>query len=178
VKPSPVAVRRSLHHFYAVSAIALMATGIFLTLPDLRANLIGGYGRQILDLHLWAGWVFLAAPPLALALAARPLLADLRERLADAEGRGWRRIHIVSSLAAGFLLGATGIVMWLDVPLQRDLGDLVTSTHEVLSWVVIVELGGHLLVARRKIVERARTLLGARAGIAPEQELFDFVDED
>jgi len=178
VKPSPVAVRRSLHHIYAVSAIALMATGIFLTLPDLRARLIGGYGRQILDIHLWAGWIFLAAPPLALAAAARPLLADLRERLADDEGLSWRRIHIASSLTAGFLLGLTGIVMWWDPKIPRTLGDLVSNTHEILSWVVIAELGGHVVMARRKIVERTRALLFGDAAASPEQQLFDFVDED
>ena len=51
--PSPILVRHALHHVYAATAIVLMITGVFLTLPDLRARLIGGYGREILDLHLW-----------------------------------------------------------------------------------------------------------------------------
>ena len=69
----PVWVRHALHHVYAATAIPLMITGVFLTLPDLRARFIGGYGREILDLHLWAGWLFLAVPPIALLLGRSPV---------------------------------------------------------------------------------------------------------
>lgn len=175
----PVFVRHALHHTYAITGIVLMITGIFLTLPDLRGRLLGGYGRQILDVHLWAGWVFLAVPPLALLLGRGALLSALRERLS--EGRAWRRFHMASVVVAGFLLGLTGIALWLDVEMPRTLADLTSNVHEWLSWFVIAELGVHIVVAWRKTYEGARTLLGLSpvgTGEDPEEELFEFADDD
>ena len=175
----PVVVRHALHHIYAATAIVLMITGVFLTLPDLRGRVIGGYGREILDLHLWVGWLFLATPPIAVVLGRSDLLAALRERLS--EGHAWRRFHMASVLIAGFVLGTTGIVLWLDLELSRTLADLVSNLHQWLSWFVIAELGVHVVAARRKTFERARMLLGLSPlgkGEDAEKELFDFADDD
>ena len=179
LRVDPAWVRHALHHVYATMAIALMITGVFLTLPDLRGRLLGGYGRETLQLHLWAGWVFLAVPPLALLLGRRDLLTALRERLT--EGRPWRRFHMASVLIAGFLLGLTGIVLWLDLELSRTLADLTSNVHEWLSWFVIAELGVHVVVAWRKTYERARMLLGLSPvgkGEDAEAELFEFADDE
>jgi len=43
---------------------------------------------------------------------------------------------------------------------------------------VIVELGAHLVAARRKIVERTRDLVLRRHAGPAEQVLFDFADDD
>jgi cytochrome b561 len=172
-------VRHALHHVYATSAIVLMGTGVFLTLPDLRGRLLGGYGRETLEVHLWAGWVFLIAPPLAIVLGRGALLTAMRERLT--EGSFWRRFHMASVLIAGFVLGITGIFLWLDVELSRTLADLCSNTHEWLSWFVIVELFVHVAAAWRKTVERARLLLGLSPvgkGENPEAELFEFADDE
>jgi cytochrome b subunit of formate dehydrogenase len=176
---NPALVRHALHHVYAIAAIVLMVTGVFLTLPDLRGQVIGGYGRETLQVHLWAGWVFLAAPPLALLLGRGPLVATMRERLT--EGRIWRRFHMASVLIAGFLLGLTGIVLWLDLELSRTLIDLASNVHEWLSWFVIAELCVHVVVAFPKTLERTRMLLGLTpigAGKDPEAELFQFTDDE
>ena len=178
MQTSPVTVRRALHHVYATAAIVLIATGVFLGFPDMRARLIGGYGREILDYHLWSGWIFLAAPLLALALAARPLLADLRERLAPNPDRRWRRLHVASALTTGSLLGISGLILWLDLEIPRPAADLVSNVHEIVSWVVLGELSAHLVMARRKIFEKTRSLLGLSTAAEPEQELFDFSDDD
>lgn len=175
----PVVVRHALHHVYAATAIVLMVTGVFLTLPDLRGRLLGGYGRETLQLHLWAGWVFLAVPPVALLLGRGSLLEALRERLT--EGRTWRRFHMASVVVAGFVLGLTGIVLWLDVELPRTLADLVSNTHEWLSWFVIAELGLHVVLAWRKTYERTRMLLGLTPvgqGDDAEGDLFEFADDE
>lgn len=178
MQPSSVTVRHTLHHVYAFSAILLMLTGLLLTLPDLRARLIGGYGREILDVHLWAGWIFLAAPLLALALAWRLLLAHLRERWSARPGLWWRRIHLASVLGAGLGLGGSGVVLWWDPGLPRSAADMVADTHEILSWFVIFELGAHLIAARRKIVERTVDLLLRRHAGRAEEVLFEFADDD
>ncbi len=158
---SPARIRRALHLVYALAVLVKVASGLLLTEPDLRAKLVGGYGREIMDIHLWSGWVFLGAPLLALALAARPLLRDLWRRLRWPAGITWRKIHIVATLSLGITLSLTGLLLWLDLDLPRGFTDLMLEVHDVLIWVVIAALSAHLLAARRKILARARQLLGA-----------------
>jgi hypothetical protein len=111
---SLVAIRRALHHLYTLVTLLLIVTGLLLSEPDLRARLVGGYGREILDLHIWVGVGFVAIPVLALLAAARPLGRDLRRRLGPPDGVTWRKVHTVFTLAAGAALGLTGVLLWLE----------------------------------------------------------------
>ena len=155
-----VRIRWALHLVYALSVLVKVASGLLLTEPDLRAKLVGGYGREILDIHLWSGWVFLGAPLLAIALAARPLLRDLQWRLGRPDGITWRKIHIVVTLSVGIILSLTGVLLWLDLGLPLAFTDPMLEVHDVLIWVVIAALSAHLVAARRKILVRTRQLLG------------------
>ena len=71
--------------------LLLLASGLLLTEPDLRAKLVGGYGREIMEIHLWSGWVFLGAPLLALALAPHPLLRVRWLNRSRSRRRQWQR---------------------------------------------------------------------------------------
>jgi hypothetical protein len=157
---SPARIRFALHLSFALAVLVKLASGLLLTEPDLRAKLVGGYGREIMDIHLWSGWVFLGAPLLALALAARPLLRDLRRRLERPGGITWRKTHIVVTLSAGIILSLTGVLLWLDLGLPLTFADLILELHDVLIWLVIAVLSAHLVAARRKILLRTRRLLG------------------
>jgi len=157
---TPARIRFALHLIYALAVLVKVASGLLLTEPDLRAKLVGGYGREIMDIHLWSGWVFLGAPLLALALAAHPLLRDLRWRLGQPNGITWRKIHIVVTLSAGIILSLTGVLLWLDLELPLAFSDLMLELHDVLIWVVIAALSVHLFAARHKILLRTRRLLG------------------
>ena len=157
---SPVRIRFALHLIYALAVLVKLASGLLLTEPDLRAKLVGGYGREIMDIHLWSGWVFLGAPLLALALATRPLLRDLRQRLARPDGITWRKTHIVVTLSVGIILSLSGVLLWLDLGLPLAFTDLMLDLHDVLIWLVIAALSAHLVAARRKILLRTRRILG------------------
>jgi hypothetical protein len=156
---SPVRIRWTLHLVYALAVLVKVASGLLLTEPDLRAKLVGGYGREIMDIHLWSGWVFLGAPLLALVLAPRALLRDLRLRLALPHGLTWRKIHIVVTLSVGIVLSLTGVLLWLDLELPRALTDLMLDLHDVLIWLVIAALSAHLVATRRRILLRTRQIL-------------------
>src|SRR5512145_555262 len=78
-------VRRALHAAHALASLLLVGTGALIHWPELRAELLGGYGLALAALHEWTGLAFIAAPLLALALAARPLARDLRARLAPSD---------------------------------------------------------------------------------------------
>ena len=120
---SLVAIRRAFHHLYTLAALLLIATGLLLAEPDLRARLVGGYGREILDLHIWVGVGFIVIPVLALLAAARPLGRHLRRRLGPPDGVTWRKIHTVFTLVAGAALGLSGLLLWLDPGMPLALVD-------------------------------------------------------
>ena len=157
---SLVAIRRAFHHLYTLAALLLIATGLLLAEPDLRARLVGGYGREILDLHIWVGVGFVAVPALALLLAARPLWRDLRRRLGPPDGVTWRKVHTVFTLAAGAALGLTGLLLWLVPEMPLAAVDTLLTVHEWTMWPVIAALVAHVVVAWRKTVARTREILG------------------
>lgn len=166
---------RALHALHALTTLALLATGFLVQWPDLRARVVGGYGRELAILHVWVGWAFALAPLLALAFAARPLLADVARRFGPSETSRWRKAHVVVTLVAGSLLSVTGVALWW----PDDFGafplaflDASLEVHIWATWVFALSLPLHLLVARGKIVERVRVALG---GEPPP--LFEFADD-
>jgi cytochrome b subunit of formate dehydrogenase len=156
---SPHGVRQAIHHIYTLVAIVLLATGALLAWPDLRARMIGGYGRETLDVHLWAGWIMLAVPVLVL-LAARPIWRDLVRRLGPPDGVTWRKVNIVLSIAAGVLLAVSGVLLWLDFGLPLAAIDAAIFVHDWISWLILAALAIHLVAAWRKTVARTREILG------------------
>ena len=168
---SPIGIRRAVHHVYTVVGIVLLATGALLAWPDLRAQVIGGYGRETLDVHLWAGWIMLATPVLAL-LALRPIWCDLVRRLGPPDGITWRKINIVLTLVAAVALAGSGVLLWLDRGLSVAVIDAALFVHDALSWLILAALVVHVVAAWRKIVVRTREILGLES-----EPPFPFDDE-
>jgi cytochrome b subunit of formate dehydrogenase len=164
--------RRLLHAAHTVTTVALLVTGLLIEWPDLRARVVGGYGRQLAEIHVWFGWVFAAAPVLALGAAARPLFADLAERLGPPDPLTWRKLHIVITLAASALLTVTGFLLWWSGALPLAVEDASLEIHIWMNWVLAISLPVHLFEARRKIAERARLYL---TGESPP--IFEFADD-
>jgi cytochrome b subunit of formate dehydrogenase len=158
---TPGAVRRIFHATHAAASLLLIATGLLLWDADLRARLIGGYGRQILETHLWLGSGLLVAPVLAGLVAGGPLLRDLARRLGPPDPPfAWVKVHIVGSLVMTLLLGGSGLLLWADLDLSPAVLDLATAVHLALTWLLAASIPIHLVLARRKIVLRAREILG------------------
>lgn len=168
---TPAAIRRLLHNVHGLTTLALVVTGCLIQWPDLRALVVGGYGRELARLHLYFGWAFAAAPLLACG-AAGPLLADLRQRLGPPDPITWRKLHIVTTGIASALLSASGIILWYFDELPLLVQDISLEIHAWTAWIVTALLPVHLVVARRKIVQR---LLCFRTD---EPQLFEFVDDD
>jgi cytochrome b subunit of formate dehydrogenase len=168
---TPAATRRLLHAVHGVTTLALLVTGCLIQWPDLRAQVVGGYGRELAQLHLWFGWAFAAAPLLA-GRSAGALFADLQRRLGPPDPITWRKLHIVITAVASGLLTASGIILWQFHELPLLVQDISLELHIWATWVVAALLPVHLVVARRKIAERARWLRG------DEPRLFEFGEED
>lgn len=173
---SAVGWRRLLHASHAVATLVLLATGLLLQSPDLRARLVGGYGRELAQVHQGAAVVFAAIPLAALARAGRPLLRDARRRLGPPDPIGWKKIHIVSSLAGGLLLTVTGFVLWFDEAFPLVAADLALEGHAFLTWVFLVLLVIHLVAARRKIAGKVRE--AARGAPPPSGDPLQLPDDE
>ena len=83
-------VRRALHAAHAGVSLLLLATGLLLGSPDLRARLLGGYGREVAQWHDLGAYAFLGVPARELTDAHADLAAlwgsiarELRERLCE-----------------------------------------------------------------------------------------------
>lgn len=170
---NPGGVRRTLHTVHAGTSLALVATGVLIHWPELRSQLLGGYGLALAALHEWTGLVFIAAPLVSLGLAARPLVRDLGGRLAPPAPPSWRKVHIVLTLVLSALLGLSGVALWQQEHLPARAADLALDVHIWLSWAIAVSIPVHLVAARRKIVEIAAIKLGLR----PPPEADPFFDE-
>ena len=156
-------VRRGLHHVHAVATLLLLASGWLVADADLRARLVGGYGREILQAHVWIGWALLAAPILALALAQRPLLRDVMRRLGPPDPVWtWRKVHLVGAAVLWALLIGTGVILWADVDLSRRGLDAALEIHVAATWAVVISIPLHLALARGKIAARTGELLGGQ----------------
>jgi cytochrome b subunit of formate dehydrogenase len=157
----PATARRGLHGLHTLTSLALVATGLLIQWPELRAWLVGGYGRELALLHEQSALVFLAAPVLALALAGRALLRDATVRLSRPR-LTWRKVHLATSLVLSLALSVSGAVMWLD---RGPLGllDASVELHVWSTWAFLATLAVHLVAARGKIREALAVCFGLRA---------------
>jgi len=158
--------RKAVHLVHALTSLGLIATGLLLEFPDLRARVVGGYGRQLLSLHDWISFGFIAAPALGL-LAAGPLTRELRARLVAPGGLDWKKSHTVVSFVASALLIVSGAVLWIRA-LPIAVFDAALYTHIALAWVVTVSIPIHLIAARRAMGRWFATLLGLRRELGAE----------
>lgn len=162
-----VTIRRALHAGHALTTLVLIATGLLIGFPDLRARLVGGYGRELADVHVYVGLAFIAIPALAAAVATPSLYRDTVRRLGPPDALTWRKLHIVLTLVAGLLLTVSGLALWLDAGMPLAVSDAALAVHEILTYVLAAALPVHLIAGRRKIVERARVLLGREPEFDP-----------
>ncbi len=155
------AARRALHAANALTTVALLGTGLLISYPEARGWLVGGYGHQILELHLGFGWAYLASLLLIPALAPAALLDDLRRRLGPPDPLlTWKKIHLVTTLFAAGLAASSGLLLWLEPGAPAAAQDAALGVHVVVSWVLLVSIPVHLALARGKIVARTREILG------------------
>jgi cytochrome b subunit of formate dehydrogenase len=166
-------VRRSLHAAHALGSLLLIGTGALIHWPELRAELLGGYGLALAALHEWTGFAFMAAPLLSLALAARPLARDLGARLGPPDPPSWRKLHIVLTLVLTVGLSLSGVALWQQEHLPARAADLALDVHIGLSWAIAVSIPIHLFAARRKIAD----IVAIRLGLRAPPDLDAFFDE-
>jgi cytochrome b subunit of formate dehydrogenase len=169
---TPIHLRRALHTAHAIASILLLGTGLLLEFPELRGLSIGGYGGRVVSIHLWVGVAFMLVPLAALALAGRPLVEDLRRRLGPPDPWRWRKSHITGSIVTVVVFSVSGIILWGDDWFPLALWDASRTAHIAFTVLISISLPIHLVAARRKMLARAKEMLGLAE--SPDS----FFDED
>ncbi len=152
---------RAVHWIHALAFLAMLVTGLVLLVPELstwiaRRNLV-----KNVHLVVAVGW--------AVAIAAVILLGD-RKRLAadwreaetlDADDRRWLRrrpalqgkfnagqkLNILLTAAFAVLFAVSGFFLWLGERDHTFLFDGTGMVHDVLTYISIAVLIGHLYLA-------------------------------
>ncbi len=152
----PARIRRLVHDTNATVALALLLTGTLIGFPDLRAMLLGGYGHQLHDIHIWSGWTFVSVPLLGFVYKRKEIAAHLQRRLRPGRQNQLRRVHLAGTLACCTLFGITGLVMWWEAGVPLIVLDAMLEVHIWLAWLMGATLLTHLYSARRGILGRTR----------------------
>jgi len=153
---SAALARPVLHTAHVLTFAVLLATGLLLLLPTLRATLTGGYSLLIRNTHRWGG-VACAVLPAAIALyfGARAVFVTPAHRTWRTL---WQGAHVGVTLLFGVLFTLTGFVIWWKRRLPEGLVDTSRSVHDGLTYVAIVLVGAHLVeVALAALVGRVQT---------------------
>jgi cytochrome b subunit of formate dehydrogenase len=147
--------RPLLHAVHVVTFTVLLATGLLLFLPGLRAEVVGGYSLVIRQAHRWGGVAFMVLPLLVVVrFGARSVFVAPSQRTLRTL---WQGMHVAVTLGMGGVFTFTGFVIWgkrllpeLIVESSRLTHDWLTYAAAVLVMVHLVEVGLAALLARIK----------------------------
>ena len=131
-----------LHTTHLVIFGMLLATGVLLFVPSLRAAVTGGYSLLIREVHRWAGVAFVAMPAVILAGArARNVFAPPAERTLRT---AWQGLHLAVTVVMGGVLTLTGFVLWSKRLAPEPLAELSRTLHAWLTYGAVALLAVHL----------------------------------
>lgn len=157
---------RASHIAHAATFLALLATGLLLFSPTLRAQLTGGYALQVRSIHCWVGVAFAVATVPFL----RPVLWAWRSRACSGVTSNalwrWRHAHLLFTVAAGVTFTASGLLLWQQDRFALALADPSAWVHLWLTYLAAGVLTLHLAIATvaprvRAARERVRIAVAA-----------------
>ncbi len=152
---------RALHWVHASAFLVLLGSGLVLYLPTLAAEV--GRRPLVKDVHLLTALAWAVALVAVLALGdRRGLRATARELdVFDADDRRWLRgrpapqgrfnagqkLNAALTAAFALLFAVSGALLWLGERDTRFRFDSTIVLHDVLTYVSVALLTGHLYLA-------------------------------
>jgi len=169
--PLPGARYRWVHAIYAVIVTVLIASAIPIQFPDLRASLIGGYGRSFATVHEWAGVAMLTLPVIVFGATPRRALETIWIRSYRRDHLRWHAINLWFTLVSGLLFIVSGFLMWFPGRLSDAVVDTAADVHSTFSYVLYIMVPLHLIIASKRTWQVLRDWAGVRLGSHPRTEL-------
>jgi hypothetical protein len=152
---SPALARPLLHTVHLLTFLLLLATGLLLLLPGLRAAVTGGYSLSIRSAHRWGGVAFIVLPALIVWRAGPRRIVVATD--VTAFRRLWRGFHLGLTALLSLLLAASGAALWDKRVLPDGFADASAALHDWLTYAAVALLALHLgEVGVAAIVARVR----------------------
>jgi len=152
---------RAVHWIHASAFLVLLGSGLVLYLPSLAAEV--GRRPLVKDVHLFTALAWAIALVSVVVLGdRRGLCATARELdVFDADDRRWLRgrrapqgrfnagqkLNAALTAAFAVLLAASGVLLWLGERDTRFRFDSTIVLHDVVAYVSVALLAGHLYLA-------------------------------
>jgi formate dehydrogenase subunit gamma len=152
---------RALHWVHASAFLVLLGSGLVLYLPSLAAEI--GRRPLVKDVHLFTALAWAVALVSVVVLGdRRGLRATARELdVFDADDRGWllgrrapqgrfnagQKLNAALTAAFAVLLAVSGVLLWLGERDTRFRFDSTIVLHDVVAYVSVALLAGHLYLA-------------------------------
>lgn len=139
---SPAVARPLLHTVHLLTFFVLLATGVLLFVPALRAAVVGGYSLHIRQAHRWGGVAFVVLP------AVIVLVCGLRRTFMSPGPRTlraiWQGAHVGITIVMSTVLTLTGFVLWAKRLVPDALHEASLLAHDWLTYVAAGLLAAHL----------------------------------
>jgi formate dehydrogenase subunit gamma len=152
---------RAVHWVHASAFLVLLGSGLVLYLPSLAAEI--GRRPLVKDVHLFTALAWAAALVSVVVLGdRRGLRATARELdVFDADDRRWllggrapqgrfnagQKLNAALTAAFAVLLAVSGVLLWLGERDTRFRFDSTIVLHDVVAYVSLALLAGHLYLA-------------------------------
>ena len=137
--------RPALHMVHLLTFGVLLATGLLLLLPDLRAATVGGYALWLGGIHLWVGVAFVVAP-LAILMRSRAPILFVAPSVRSARAT-WQALHVGTTVVMTVLFAVTGFALWADEFVGAKAAEASRTAHAWLTAAAGVFVAVHLLEA-------------------------------
>jgi hypothetical protein len=160
---SPALARPLLHTVHLLTFAVLLATGLLLFIPGLRAAITGGYSLLIRGTHRWGGVAFATLPVLIIVrYGVRHVFAPPPQRTLRTL---WQGTHMGITLVMSVVFIVTGFIMWGRRSVPQSAADASQSMHDWFTYVAAVVVAAHLLeVGMAAMMARIRAAAATAAG--------------
>jgi cytochrome b subunit of formate dehydrogenase len=161
---SPALARPLLHMVHLLTFAALLATGLLLFVPALRALVTGGYSLLIREVHCWGGIAFAGLPVFVLIrFGPRAVLFPS----APKSGRAlWQATHVAITVFMGLVFTVSGFAIWAKRSVPENFVEVSRSLHEWFTYAAVILVILHLgEIGFAAVVNRIKS-----AAVAPQPE--------
>lgn len=137
-----VLARTWLHTGHLLIFLLLLASGLLLWSPGLRAAVTGGYSLLIRETHRWGGVAFVVLPvPILFRFGVSSLFGAPAQRTLRTV---WQGVHLGLTALISAVFALTGFLLWGKHLFPEQAVDASLEVHDWLTYGAIALVAFHL----------------------------------